>query len=188
MHDFCRLRATHLEAFEREILARTKPKHPEPKSVRHHCSLSVCVTWRLITLEDCESSSRLGVAFWASKSHCGSPVNEVYEGLEVYLEDLPEWLGEVYVTLAQGEYGEDWVSWAACSGLGVRDCVSSSLNTQPLQPDIQLRQQLELVYQIIIFTKLTGSISSTLSFPHSCVVQLFISVFEDFDWRLSQFP
>ena len=49
------------------------PKHPEPKSVRHHWSLSVCVTWRLITLEDCESSSRLGVVFWASKSHCGLP-------------------------------------------------------------------------------------------------------------------
>ncbi len=136
------------------------PKHPEPKSVRHHWSLPVCVIWRLITLEDCESSSRLGVAFWASKSHCVSPVNEVCEGLEVYLEDLPEsssrlgvafwaskshcvspvnevceglevyledlpeWLGEVCVTLAQGEYGEDWVSWVACSGLGVRDCVS----------------------------------------------------------------
>ena len=83
-------------------------------------------------------------------------MNEVCEGLGVYLEDLPEWLGEVCVTLAQGEYGEDWVSWAACSGLGVRDCVSSSLNTQPLQPDVQLRQQLELVYQIIVFTKLTG--------------------------------
>ena len=38
--------------------------------------------------------------------------------------------------------------------LGVRDCVSSSLNTQPLQPDVQLRQQLELVYQIIVFTNL----------------------------------
>ena len=35
--------------------------------------------------------------------------------------------------------------------------------------------------EIIVFTKPTGSISSTLSFPHSCVVQLFISVFEDFD-------
>ena len=51
-------------------------------------------------------------------------MNEVCEGLGVYLEDLPEWLGEVYVTLAQGEYGEDLVSLAACSGLGVRDCVS----------------------------------------------------------------
>ena len=72
--------------------------------------------------------------------------------------------------------------------LGVRDCVSSSLNTQPLQPDVQLSQQLELVYQIIVFTKLTGSIPSTLSFPHNRVVCLFISVFEDFDGRLSQFP
>ena len=79
------------------------PKHPEPKSVRHHWSLSVCVIWRLVTLEDCESSSRLGVAFWASRSHCGLPVNEVCEGLEVYLEDLPEWLGEDCVFLAQGE-------------------------------------------------------------------------------------
>ena len=68
-----------------------------------------------------------------------------------------------------------------CPELRAQDCVSSSLNTQPLQPDVQLRQQLELVYHIIVFTKPTGSISSTLSFPHSCVVQLFISVFEDFD-------
>src|SRR3954468_9382499 len=74
------------------------------------------------------------------------------------------------VSLVQGEYGEDWVSRAACSGLGVRDYVSPSLNTQPLQPDVQLRQQLELVYQIIVFTKLTGSISSTLSFPHYHVI------------------
>ena len=58
------------------------------------------------------------------------------------------------MTLAQGEYGEDWVSL--------------SLNTQPLQPDVQLRQQLELVNQIVVFTELTGSISSTLSFPHVC--------------------
>ena len=63
--------------------------------------------------------------------------------------------------------------------LGVWDYVSSILNTQPLQLDIQLRQQLELVYQIIVFTKLTGSISSTLSFPHNCVVCLFIFVLED---------
>ena len=96
----------------------------------HHLSLLVCVIWRLITLEDCASPSRLGVAFWASKRHCGLPVNEVCEGLEVYLEDLPEWLGEVCVTLAQGEYGEDWVSWAACSGLGVRDWVSGTVCPQ----------------------------------------------------------
>ena len=80
-----------------------------------------------------------------------------------------------------------WCLELRAQRLGVRDCVSSSLNTQPLQPDVQLRQQLELVYQIIVFTNLTGSISSTLSFLHYCVEWLFISVFEDFDWRLSQF-
>ena len=72
--------------------------------------------------------------------------------------------------LAQGEYSED--------------CVSSSLNTQPLQPDVQLRHQLELVYQIIVFTKLTGPIYSTLSFPHFyCCVLVHIclkTLTEDF--------
>ena len=29
-------------------------------------------------------------------------------------EDLPQVLGEVYVTLAQGEYGEDCVSGTVC--------------------------------------------------------------------------
>ena len=83
------------------------------------------------------------------------PSDQVCEGLEVTYEDLPLLLGEVCVILAQGEYGED--------------CVSLSLNTQPLQPDVQLSQQLELVYQIIIFTKPTSSISSTLSFPQLCI-------------------
>ena len=72
-----------------------------------------------------------------------------------------------------------WCPELHAQWLGVQDCVSSSLNTQPLQPDVQLRQQLELVYQIIVFTKITGSISSILPFPHNCVVCLFISV-----WRL----
>ena len=78
----------------------------------------------LVTFEDCVSSKWLGIMFWASKRNCGSPSDQVYEGLEVTYEDLPWVLGEVCVTLAQGEYGED--------------CVSSSLNTQPLQPYVQL--------------------------------------------------
>ena len=81
--------------------------------------------------------------------------DRVCEGLEVTCEDLPLLLGEICMILAQGEYGED--------------CVSLSLNTQPLQPHVQLSQKLELVDQIIVFTKPTSSISSTLSFPHSCV-------------------
>ena len=106
----------------------------------------------LVTFEDCVSSRRLGIMVWASKRNCGSPSDRVCEGLEVNCEDLPLLLGEVCVILAQGEYGEECV----------RDYVSSSLNTHPLQPDVQLRQQLELVYQIIVFTEFTGSISSTL--------------------------
>ena len=94
-------------------------------------------------------------------------------------ENLPRVIGRGLCDLSSRR-----IRWGLC----VRDWVSSSLNTQSLQLDVQLRQQLELVYQIIVFTKLTGSISSTLSFPHYCVVCLFISVFEDFDWRLSQFP
>ena len=74
-------------------------------------------------------------------------------------EDLPRVIG-------RGLWDLSWrrIRWGLC----VRDWVSSSLNTQPLQPDVQLRQQLELVYQIIVFTKPPGSISSTLSFPHVC--------------------
>ena len=94
-------------------------------------------------------------------------------------EDLPRVIGRGLCDLSSRR-----IRWGLC----VWDWVSSSLNTQPLQPDVQLRQQSELAYQMIVFTKLTGSISSTLSFPHNCVVCLFIYVFEDFDWRLSQFP
>ena len=80
----------------------------------------------LVTFKDCVSSIWLGVMVWASKRNCGLPSDQVCEDLEVTCEDLPLLLGEVYVILAQGEYGVD--------------CVSSSLNTQPLQPDVQLSQ------------------------------------------------
>ena len=93
--------------------------------------------------------------------------DRVCEGLEVCPEDLPRVLGEDCVSLAQGEYGRDCVS---------RDWVSFGFNTKPLQPDVQLRQQLELVYQIIVFIELTGSISPTLSIPHYRVVHFIITV------------
>ena len=75
------------------------------------------------------------------------------------LEDLPRVIGRGLCDLSSRR-----IRWGLC----VRDWVSSSLNTEPLQPDVQLRQQLELVYQIIVFIELTSSISSTLSFPHVC--------------------
>ena len=136
--------------------------------------------WRLITLEDYASSSRLGVMFWASKRHCGLPMNEVCEGLGVYLEDLPEWLGEVYVTLAQGEYGEDWVSWAACSvtgcpGLRVLEFKYSAAPTRrTTETTVGTGLPNHCLHQP------TGSISSTLSFPHYCV-ECFVHICA---WRL----
>ena len=68
----------------------------------------------VVTFEDCVSSRRLGVMVWASKRNCGSPSDQVCEGLEVTYEELPQVLGEVYVNLAQGEYSEDYVSGTVC--------------------------------------------------------------------------
>ena len=82
--------------------------------------------------------------------------------MEVTCEDLQRVLGEVCVTLAQGEYNED--------------CVSLSLNTQLLQPDAQLSQQLELVDQMFVLTKPTGSISSTFHFLSYVLMNLIITV------------
>ena len=78
-------------------------------------------------------------------------------------EDLPRVIGRGLCDLCSRI-----IRWGLC----VQDCLSSGLNTLPLQPVVQLRHQLELVYQIIVFTKLTGSISSTLSFAHYSVVCL----------------
>ena len=68
----------------------------------------------LVTFEDCVSSRRLSVMVRSSKRNCGSPSDQICEGLEVTCEDLPSVLGEVCVTLAQGEYGEDRVSGTVC--------------------------------------------------------------------------
>ena len=53
-----------------------------------------------------------------------------------------------------------WCPELRAQRLGVRDCASSSLNTPPLQPDVQLSQQLELVQQIMCLQQVTGSILS----------------------------
>ena len=51
--------------------------------------------------------------------NCGSSGDQFLRVLEVYPEDLPRVLGEDCVTLAQGVYS--------------KDCVSFCLNTKPLQ-------------------------------------------------------
>jgi hypothetical protein len=71
-------------------------------------------------------------------------------------------LGEVCVTLAQGEYG--------------KDCVSFGLNTKPLQPDVQLSQQLELVYQIIVFTEPLVLFSQPFHFLAHVLMKLIVTV------------
>ena len=65
-------------------------------------------------------------------------------------------------------------------GLYVWDCVSSGLNTQPLQPYVQLSQQLELVYQIIVFTKPSVLFPQLFNFLIHVLMNLIITV-----WRLS---
>ena len=72
----------------------------------------------LVTFEDCASSRRLGVMVWASKRKLWIAEWPSLWKFGSHLKTYHEWLGDVCVTLAQGEYGEDWVSWAACSATG----------------------------------------------------------------------
>ena len=95
--------------------------------------------------------------------NCGSPGDRVCEGLEVYSEDLPRVLGEVYVTLAQGEYGKDCVSW---------DCVSFYLNTKPLWTRRTTITAVRTGSSNHCLHWAPGSISSTLSFPRKLVDEI----------------
>jgi hypothetical protein len=123
--DTCHLRATH------PLTTLWEPKwgktQPEPKWLSITEEIDLCDS-TLVTFEDCHSSRWLGVMFWAPKSNCGVPVNKSVKVLEVYLEDLPRVIGR----------GIGW-------GLSVLRG-----KTQPPQPDVQLIQQLELVYQIVV--------------------------------------
>ena len=66
------------------------------------------------------------------------------------------------MTLAQGEYS--------------KDCVSFGLNTKLLQPDVQLSQQLELVYQIIVLTELLVLFPQPFHFLAHVLMKLIITV------------
>ena len=66
------------------------------------------------------------------------------------------------MTLDQGEYG--------------KDCVSFGLNTKPLQLDVQLSQQLELVYQITIFTELVVLFPQPFHFLVYVLMKLIVIV------------
>ena len=63
-------------------------------------------------------------------------VNEVCKGFGSLPWRLTWVIGQSLRTPVQGEQGEDYVFW---------------VESQPLQPDVELSQQLELVYQIKVF-------------------------------------
>ena len=68
-----------------------------------------------------------------------SRVNGVCEGFGSLPWRLTWVIGRSLRTLVQGEQGEDYVFW---------------VESQPLQPDVELSQQLQLVYQICVFSSL----------------------------------
>ena len=72
--------------------------------VRHHGLVHPTVNWGLPGDRGLEHPA----------VNCGSPGDWFVRVLEVYPEDLPRVLGEVCVTLAQGEFGEDRVSETVC--------------------------------------------------------------------------
>ena len=65
------------------------------------------------------------------------------------------------MTLAQGEYS--------------KDCMFFGLNTKPLQPDVQLSQQLELVCQITVFTELLVLFPQPFQFLAHVLMKLIVT-------------
>ena len=105
-----------------------------------------------------------------------------------HLKTYHEWLDEACVVLVQGEYGEDWVSWAACSATGCPGlCVlefkySAAPTRRTTETAVGTGLPNHCLHQAYWFYFLNSFICSL-----QCCV-LVISVFEDFDRRLSQFP
>ena len=86
-------------------------------------------SWRLWSSSRCRShrSEEFKMQLWIPR------VNGVCEGFRSLPWRLTWVIGRSLKTLVQGEQGEDYVFW---------------VESQPLQPDVELSQQLELVYQI----------------------------------------
>jgi len=80
-------------------------------------------------------------------------VNAVCKGFGSLPWRLTWVIGRSLRTLVQGEQGEDYVFW---------------FESQPLQPDVELSQQLELVYQTEVF-KHWCYLFNLLSFSTCCV-------------------
>ena len=139
----------------------------------------------LVTFEDCASSRRLGVMVRASKRKLW-----IVEWLSLWrfgshLKTYHEWLDEVCVTLVQGEYGEDLVSWAACSATGCPGlCVlefkySAAPTRRTTETAVGTGLPNHCLHQPYWFYFLNSFISSLLCWVivHICVWRLWLKTF-----------
>ena len=128
------------------------------------CGTDTCYLWGLCILQTVRRhglsiQDELWIAEWPSLWRFGS-----------HLWRLTTTVGKGLCDLSSRR-----IRWGLC----VRDCVCLSLNTQPLQPDVQLSQQLELVYQIIVFIKLLVLFPQPFHFLAHVLTKLIITI-----WRL----
>ena len=111
--------------------------------------------------------------------NCGSPGDQVCEGLEVCPEDLPRVLGEDCVSLAQGEYGRDCVS---------RDWVSFGFNTKPLQTRCTTVTAVGTGSSTTVFTKNRVLIPQLFTFFVLCVDDFHCDCLKNLLKTFSEFP
>ena len=97
----------------------------------------------------------------------GSPGNRVCEDLEVCPQDLPRVLGEDCVSLAQGEYGRDYVS---------RDYVSFGFNTKPLQTRCTTVTAVGTGSSTTVFTEKRVLIPQLFIFPYYVLMTFTVTV------------
>ena len=185
---FVVLRATHLRSLWERILARTKPKPPRDQRVFGITEVFLSVwsdawyLWRLCFVQT--------VRCHGLEHPRGIVDHRVTKFVKVWKspEDLPRVIGRGLCDLSSrrirwGLGVQSYVFRTRCPGLCVLEFKYSAA---PTRRTTETTVGTGLPNHCL--PELTSSISSTLSFPHNCVVCLFISVFEDFDWRLSQFP
>ena len=165
-----------------------KPKHLQTQSDWASlkrlflCGTDACYLWGLCILQTVRHhglsiQEELWVAEWPSLWRLGSR-----------LKTYHEWLDEVCVTLVQGEYGEYWVSWAACSVTGCPELrvlefkYSAAPTRRTTETSVGTGLPNHCLHRAHWFYLL-------ISFISSCLLLCACSyLFEDFDWRLSQFP
>jgi hypothetical protein len=109
--------------------------------------------------------------FWVAKSNYGLPVNKSLKVLEVYLEDLPRVIGR-----GLSDLSSRGIRWGLSVLWG---------KTQLPQPDVQLIQQLELVYQTVVsLLSSTGfKFLTPLLYYYSAAEELVSFLSEEFELK-----